>query len=507
MSDIFLKLVNMSISAGWIVLAILLIRILFKKIPKWINAALWSLVGIRLVLPFSIKSILSLIPSTSTIPQDIAESKAPAINSGFETVNNTVNPVISEVLAPSVENSISPINVIVYIITAVWITGIISMLIYTAVSYRKIYLRIREGMPDADNTVLCDRIETPFIMGIIKPKIYIPSNMDREYKEYVTAHETAHIERRDYLWKPLAFAFLTVYWFNPLVWAAYIAFCRDIEFACDERVIKRHGEEYKAPYSEALLNCSIKKKTLNINPLAFGEISVKDRIKNILNYKKPSLWIISASIILCGCLLVAFLTDPVDSKKSENKPDSTEAVVPSDDEKEKLSSEDTSAESEITVSTITSSKAETPVSGSSPAKSDESDEYINERDNFGNLDIKIVKDIKDILDLRFGEYSVEDIYIEKYYGTYSDGSVVISVGFVDKRGEAYQRPDVAILYPAVYEVSGYVVNSNFRPYVYYKGRVELLDTAFQEGLISAKSIDELFNNNPDVITYNGEIYN
>lgn len=201
------------------------------------------------------------------------------------------------------------------------------------------------------------------------------------------------------------------------------------------------------------------------------------------------------------------MTDPVDSKKSENKPDSAETVVPSDDEKEKLSSEDTSAETEITVSTITSSKAETPVQGSSPAKSDESDEYINERDNFGNLDIKIVKDIKDTLDLRFGEYGVEDIYIKKYYGTYSDGSVVISVGFVDKRGEAYQHPAVAILYPAVYEVSGYVVNSNFCPYVYYKGRVEQLDTAFQEGLISAKSIDELFNNNPDVITYNDEIYN
>lgn len=282
MSDIFLKLVNMSISAGWMVLAVLLIRFLFKKIPKWINAALWSLVGIRLVLPFSIKSILSLIPSTSTIPQDIAESKAPAINSGFETVNNTVNPVISEVLAPSVENSISPINVIVYIITAVWITGIISMLIYTAVSYRKIYLRIREGIPDADNTVLCDRIETPFIMGIIKPKIYIPSNMDREYKEYVTAHETAHIERRDYLWKPLAFAFLTVYWFNPLVWAAYIAFCRDIEFACDERVIKRHGEEYKAPYSEALLNCSIKKKNVKYQSAGIWRDQCKGQNKKYL---------------------------------------------------------------------------------------------------------------------------------------------------------------------------------------------------------------------------------
>lgn len=226
------------------------------------------------------------------------------------------------------------------------------------------------------------------------------------------------------------------------------------------------------------------------------------------NYKKPLFWIIPAVVLVCAAAAVIAVINPFEKVKSEPKKDmSSQEVTVKEDGASKddtASGKDTEKEKEETGTKPVVS--EEPVTSSEP---EESDEYINERDNFGTLDIKIVKDIKDTLDLSFGEYGVEDIYIKKYYGTYSDGSVVISVGFLDKRGEAYYYPavDVAVLYPAVYEVSGYVVNHKFYPYVYYKGRVERLDTAFQEGLISAKSIDELFNNNPDVIIYNDEIYN
>ncbi len=348
MEALFLKLFNMSVSAGWIVLAILLLRLIIRKSPKWINVALWILVAVRLCVPFSLKSILSIIPSTNTIPQEIIATERPVIESGFEAVDSAVNPIITENLAPSVTESVNPIAIILSVTVAVWLIGIAVMLTYMVISYLRIYFRIREGVPDGDNTMLCDRINTPFVMGIVRPKIYLPSSMDESYKPYVIAHENVHIKRRDYLWKLLAFAFLTVYWFNPLVWVAYIIFSRDIEFACDEKVIKKYGEEYKAAYSTALLNCSIKKKSVNINPLAFGEVSVKSRIKNILKYKKPSLWISVISVVLIIALGVFFLTDPLDKEitdKAKKEDKITETVTYE-------IVEDTTSEPEETVTSI-----------------------------------------------------------------------------------------------------------------------------------------------------------
>ncbi len=318
MTDLFLKLLNMSINAGWLVLAVLVFRFVFKKAPKFIRLIMWCLVGIRLVLPISVESVLSLLPSSETVPPEIVYAKAPTIHTGVELINSTVNPIISGSLAATPENSINPMQVLLFVATNVWAVGIAAMLIYAFVSFVKIRLRVRESIILRENIYACDNIPTPFILGIIKPKIYLPSAMDREDTEYVIAHEKAHLSRLDHLWKPLGFGLLTVYWFNPLMWVAFILLCRDIELATDEKVINNSAEDIKKPYSEALINCSAKKRFITACPLAFGETGVKGRIKSVLSYKKPAFWVIIVSVIALIVTAVCFLTNPKDKADLEN---------------------------------------------------------------------------------------------------------------------------------------------------------------------------------------------
>ena len=310
MEALFLKLLNMSITAGWIVLAVVLLRLLLKKAPKWISCLLWVLVGLRLILPFSFESKVSVVPSTETVPQEIIYSQAPTINSGVPFVNNSVNPVISESLAPEVGASVNPIQIVIFVATIVWCIGVAGMLIYALISYLRVKHKVRISAPLRENIYICDNIGTPFILGVFKPKIYLPSELPEREAEYVIAHEKSHLKRRDHLWKPIGFALLTVYWFNPLLWLGYVLLCRDIELACDERVIKNMDAEEKKAYSTALLDCSIPRRMISACPLAFGEVDVKNRIKSVLNYKKPAFWIIVVAIIACIVAAVCLLTDP-----------------------------------------------------------------------------------------------------------------------------------------------------------------------------------------------------
>ena len=310
MEAIFLKILNMSITASWLVLAIVILRLILKKAPKAISVFMWAVVGVRLICPFSFESILSLIPSAETVPQDSIYSEAPAIHSGVPIFNSTVNPIISESLAPEVGASVNPMQIIAFVASVVWIVGIVAMLLYTVISYFRIHRKVREAVPYQDNIWLCDHIDTPFILGVIRPRIYLPSNMNEQDIEYVIAHEKAHLKRHDHWWKPLGFLLLTVYWFNPILWIAYILLCKDIELACDEKVIKDMGTEIKKPYSEALINCSVPRKMISACPLAFGEVGVKGRVKSVLNYKKPAFWIIVVAVIACIALSVGFLTNP-----------------------------------------------------------------------------------------------------------------------------------------------------------------------------------------------------
>ena len=319
MEAIFIKLLNMSITAGLLALAVIVIRLLLKKAPKAITIVMWALVGIRLICPFSFESVLSLIPSAETIPENIIYSVAPEIQSGIPALNSTINPIISESLAPAARDSVNPMRLITFIAFVIWIVGMIAMILYAIISYIRIYRKVREAAPFKNNIWLCDHIPTSFILGIIRPRIYLPSDIDEKDMEYVIAHEKAHLKRRDHLWKPLAFLLLTVYWFNPVLWIAYILFCRDIEFACDEKVIKEMGSEIKKPYSDALINCSAHRKMITACPLAFGEVGVKGRIKSVLNYKKPAFWVIILAVAICIPIAVGFLTNPkTEEWKSEN---------------------------------------------------------------------------------------------------------------------------------------------------------------------------------------------
>lgn len=313
MDAVFLKILNMSITASWIALAVIAVRLLLKKAPKWITVLMWGLVGIRLICPFSLESIFSLIPSAETVPGDILYTNTPTIHSGVEAINSVVNPIILDSLAHAVGASVNPIQIIAFAASAIWIVGIVAMSIYTVVSYIRIQRKVKEAVPYQDNIRLCDHVDTPFILGVIRPKIYLPSAMSEQDMKYVIAHENTHLKRHDHWWKPLGFLLLTVYWFNPILWAAYVLLCRDIELACDEKVIQDMGAENKKPYSIALINCSVPRRMIAACPLAFGEVGVKERVKSVLNYRKPAFWIIAAAMIAGIVLAVCFLTNPAES--------------------------------------------------------------------------------------------------------------------------------------------------------------------------------------------------
>ena len=322
MSTVFLKILNISITAGWLILAVILIRLLLKKAPKWLSCLLWGLVALRLLIPFSIESALSLIPSGEVVSESIITNYSPSIDTGFVLVNNTLNPIITKTLAPRPEMKTNPMEIIVSAASIIWIAGMVAMLIYAAASYFLLKKRVSTAIPligrfDPKRRVfLCDGIKSPFILGIIRPAIYIPSNIDAETIQYVYAHENSHIRRHDNLWKPLGFILLCVYWFNPLCWIAYILLCKDIEAACDEKVIKDKEKDYLAFYSQALLNCAAPRKMISACPVAFGETGVKSRVKGILNYRKPAFWIILVSLIAVIAVGVCFLTNP---KREEKK--------------------------------------------------------------------------------------------------------------------------------------------------------------------------------------------
>ncbi|MBQ8431821.1 MAG: hypothetical protein IJX28_02950 [Clostridia bacterium] len=320
MEALFIKVLNLSIVAGWMVCAILLLRLLFKKAPRALTVALWALVGLRLLFPFSVESVLSLIPSAETVPEEILFSTAPAIQSGITYANDLVNPVIYDSFAPSAENSVNPMQIVMFVASLVWIAGMVGMMIYAAVSYLRIRKRVQIALPREDGSYLCDGLATPFILGIVRPRIYLPSGLTEEQIAHVLAHENAHLRRRDHWWKPLGFALLTVYWFHPLLWVAYILLCRDIEVACDEKVIRGMEKEQRVSYSEALLECSVSRRAISVCPLAFGEVGVKSRIRTILNYKKPVFWILIGAIVLTTVAAVCLLTDPISSKNQWENP-------------------------------------------------------------------------------------------------------------------------------------------------------------------------------------------
>lgn len=311
MSELFLKIVNMSISASWVVIAVLTLRFCLKKAPKWVNVLLWGIVAARLVFPFSIESVLSLIPSAETISPTIMMEQSPSVQTGVPALNHVINPVISGSFTPAPGASANPLQIWIPVLAGIWLFGIAALFLYSAVSYWRLRRKVCEAVILRGNIYQSEKVCSPFVLGIIRPKIYLPYHMDSREMGHVIAHEQTHICRRDHWWKPLGFLLLTIHWFNPLMWLSYVLLCRDIELACDEKVIGEMGNEQRADYTQALVTCSVGRRVIAACPLAFGEIGVKERVKSVMNYKKPAFWIVLASVIVCAVIAVCFLTNPI----------------------------------------------------------------------------------------------------------------------------------------------------------------------------------------------------
>ncbi len=327
MNEIFLKIVTMSMSASWLVLAVLIFRFILKNAPKWVYVLLWGIVAVRLVCPFTIESHISLIPdflgSGELISQwgddyigdiDIHYPDSAyydvAIDAGREPVADgeggyyvvTKHDRLTE--PSTVENTVIPV------LSTVWLTGVFALLLYTAFSYFHLRYKLAAAVLYKENIYQSENVVFPFVLGVVKPKIYLPFKLDGQRLEYVTAHEKAHIRRKDHWWKPFGFLLLALHWFNPLMWLAYILLCRDIELACDEKVIKRLGSQQRADYTQALVSFSVNRRRVAACPLAFGEAGVKERVKSVMHYKKPTFWMILISAAACIVIAVCFLTNP-----------------------------------------------------------------------------------------------------------------------------------------------------------------------------------------------------
>lgn len=325
MAGIFLKIVNMSINAGWLVLVVLTARFLLKKAPKYVHCILWAFVAFRLVCPISFESAMSLLPSEKTFEPHIIFSESPKIDSGIEMVNHSVNTVLSNRFVTDVGASANPLQIWTEAAATVWIIGMVLVLLYSVIAYLRLKFKVSASISFEsncnmkNNIRLCDDIESPFVLGIVKPIIYLPSDLSETEQTFVIAHEQAHLKRGDHFWKPLGFIILAVYWFQPLIWIAYILLCRDIEMACDERVVRMMNGKERKEYSGALLACSVPRHMIAACPLAFGEVGVKQRVKNVLNYKKPAFWIMLVALVTGGVIAVCFLTNPKEKKEPRKK--------------------------------------------------------------------------------------------------------------------------------------------------------------------------------------------
>lgn len=325
MDVIFLKLFNRSIAAGWLILALILLRPLLRKAPKRLSCVLWAAVAVRLVCPFSLESAFSLIPSAEPVsPKVVRYAQEPAIDSGVLAIDDALNPMIRKHFTPAPGASVNPLYIWVMLASFVWIAGLTIMLGYALISYLRIWRKVRESAPLRDNIRLCDAVRSPFILGIVRPRIYLPSGMHEKQALYALAHEQAHLRRGDHFWKFFAYVLLAVYWYHPLVWAAYILFCRDVEFACDEKAVRDMDFDGKKAYCQALLACSMPEKGKLSCPPAFGDGSVKRRVRHVLYDKNPAFWLAAAAVVAGAAVAVCFLTDP--KKDSRDEPEEAQSV-------------------------------------------------------------------------------------------------------------------------------------------------------------------------------------
>lgn len=409
MGNVFLNLFNISIIASWITLAVVILRLALKKAPKWITCALWAVVALRLVMPVSLESIFSLVPSAQTItpPHSVSQS-APDIETGINFIDAPLNEYIDTNFVASAEETAEKLSFdsIMDIVGIVWVVGVVVMLAYGLISYLRLKYKVRISIPCRENIYFCDRIGSPFILGIFRPRIYLPPDISAEQMDYVVVHENAHLKRKDHLTKPLGFILMSVYWFNPIIWLAYVLLCRDIELACDEKSIKDMDGKSKKGYSEALLSLSVGRSAIAACPLAFGEVSIKDRIKSIVNYKKPAFWTVIVAVVLCVVFAVCFLTNP----KTEKDPQNSSSL--SGSEQGNVSSLVTSEKAQAETSSISTSSLSSSQTMSATASED--DGLTSEYKQKARQTIEAVKQ-KNISTLRYySSYETPGIATTQY---------------------------------------------------------------------------------------------
>lgn len=317
MTDIFLRIVELSWQAGVLALAVMLARLALRRAPKWAVCLLWVLVAVRLVLPFSLQSPVSLQAAQSPVTAALYElpqtqetaQKTDEVLSGGST--EPVTPPLPPMESMTAQPVPTPKPAMtVSLLAAIWLTGVVMMLTYMLVSYLGIYRRVCTAVRLEDNVYRCGSWGTPFVLGLLRPRIYVPEGMDDAALPQVLAHERCHIRRGDHLVKPLAFLLLALHWFNPVLWAAYVLLGRDMENACDERVLRGVDGAGRAAYSRALVACAVRQRPAAVCPLAFGEVAVQERVKNAMNGKKPAVWAAVLLVIAAAVIAVCFLTSP-----------------------------------------------------------------------------------------------------------------------------------------------------------------------------------------------------
>lgn len=311
---IFSALLNRAVAATLLILAVCVYRALSPKAPKWSRLFLWALAGLRLCLPFSIRSAWSLVPSEKILDYETAQYAAkPEITSGIAALNRAVNPAFGESFAATPAASVNPLQVWMHLAGLVWAVGVLALLLAALVSVWKLRRRVQVSIELTKGVRLCDAIDTPFLLGLFRPTVYLPSQLSQQERDVVLAHEAAHKTHGDCIWKLLGYGILCVYWFYPPVWLGYGLFCRDLELACDERAVKRLSLEEKKRYASVLLSCSVPRGSFPVCPLAFGEVGVKERVKRVLD-KKPAKALIALALAVCLAIGVCFLTAKQDEQ-------------------------------------------------------------------------------------------------------------------------------------------------------------------------------------------------
>ena len=442
MDKLFITIVNNGLVASWIILAVIVLRKLLNRIPKWVNCLLWGLVAIRLAIPFSIESIFSLIPSAKPVPADIEYAKIPKIDSGMHAVNMVINPVLENHFAVKEIASVNPIQVIIFISSYIWMIGVIGLLIYAFVSFIMLKRQVKNAQAIDKGIFRSGTIDSPFILGFVKPSIYIPDYLDDEAYICVTEHEKAHIKRGDFIWKPFGFWILSVYWFNPLCWFAYIMLCKDIEYACDEKVTKDKDKNWKATYCQVLLDCSSKRKMIAACPVAFGEVSVKDRIKFVIRYKKPTLGMIVLAFVACIVVGICFLTNPKTTEISDDIIDAGSDIA---------LEEIAEKESDTTHLTEQAENEEILGGGSySSRNSDKTEQTTEQAADFAPTDIYSVNQIDVILTNGDTHTVVDKSVLEKVEGMLSGAEEIKEAGCPFHTPLYLYREDgtIGVIYPA-----------------------------------------------------------